>query len=447
MALAEKPAFGLIDTVLALAKKAAPDADVRVGIQSGGRANTRFAVNRITSCGDVAKTEVRLEVAVGKRHASTESNQTDSASLSAAVERTVAMAKLAPEDPEYLPTLDPQKYLPVPSRFDPRTARLTAAVRARAIAGAIRAAQKKKVQIAGFLQHHEGALALGTSNGVRAYYQSTMAELSTTARTPDGTGSGWAAGFSHRFGDVDVDTLAQVAIDKGVASQNPGALAPGKYTVVLEPAAVADLLTFLLFSLDARRADEGRSFFSKPGGGNRLGEQIFGEHVTLVSDPADPLAPAAPFDGDGLPRARITWIDRGRVGALSRSRFWAHKTGQTPTPQPGSFHLHGGQAKSTDELVQGVERGVLITRFWYLRPVDPRTILATGLTRDGVFLIEKGKVTRPVNNFRFNESPVVMLKNAEAMTAETFEYRAGGRLRVPAIRTTGFNLASVSEAV
>ena len=172
-----------------------------------------------------------------------------------------------------------------------------------------------------------------------------------------------------------------------------------------------------MFAADARQADEGRSFFSKKGGGTRVGEQVVGEKVRLYSDPAaSARAGASRSTAQGLPLKRIDWIDKGVLKNLSYSRYWAQKQGKEATPQPGNLIMDGGTA-TMDDLIKGVERGVLVTRFWYIRPLDPQTLLVTGLTRDGLFLIEKGKVTRPVKNMRWNESPVFALNNLDAMTA------------------------------
>jgi predicted Zn-dependent protease len=222
--------------------------------------------------------------------------------------------------------------------------------------------------------------------------------------------------------------------------------------VVLEPAAVADLLVFMMFSADARQADEGRSFFSKKGGGNRVGEQIVGEKVRIYSDPNHPLAPAVSFDGQGLPIKRNNWIENGVLKDMFYSRFWAAKTGKTPTAGPGNLIMEGGTA-SLDDLVAGTERGVLVTRFWYIRSLDPQSLLFTGLTRDGLFLIEKGKVTRPVKNMRWNESPIVAFNNIDAMTAPERVVSGEGiggqglALVCPAARISEFTFTSGSDAV
>ncbi len=444
---AQKKTELLLAKVLDLGKRMLPGAELLASVHRNRSANTRFACSEITSTGDVEEVNLRLHAFFGRRHAAAEGNQTDDAGLRALVQRAGQLGRIAPEDPEYLPLLPPQHYLTVPSAYDDATARLGAKDRAAAIAGTIAQGDEQKLQVAGFYQHQSGLHALGSSSGLRAFHPSTEAQFTTTARTPDGSGSGWAGAVSNHSVEIDPAALARVAIDKAVRSRRPQRLPPGRYTVVLEPAAVAELLSFLLRALDARTADEGRSFFSRPGGGNRLGDKLTGSNITLRSDPTEPVTAGAPFAEDGLPLRRNTWIDQGVISSLWYSRYWAQQKGKEATGRPGVAHLLGGQASDSD-LLQGIERGVLITRFWYTRWLDPQSILITGLTRDGVFLIEKGQVTAPVNNFRFNESPVTMLKNADALTARTVRAPGvGAVLRVPALRTHGFNLASVSDAV
>lgn len=433
----------LLAKVMALAKRT-PGAEAIASLRSARTGNTRFAVNEITSAGDVETRDLTVTVKLGKRSASASTNQLDDRALADVVARAVRMAKLSPENPEAMPPLGRQTYRAIKGARDAATAQLGPGPRAQAAGTSIAAASSAKVTIAGYYEHADHARALATTAGLAAFHAWTTAGMTCTARTPDGTGSGWAGGASHRAADVDPAALARQAVAKGVASAKPARLAPGRYTVVLEPAAVADLLGFLTGSFDARRADEGRSFFSKPGGGNRIGEKLFPDRITLRTDPTDPQLAAAPFDGGGLPLAPATWIDKGVVKGLAYDRFWAHKQGKPPTGSPQGWILDGGTA-TREELVKGVQRGVLITRFWYLRWIDPQTILVTGLTRDGVFLIERGEVTRPVNNFRFNESPVQMLANCDALTPSVVAPE--GRIRVPALRTHHFNLASISEAV
>ncbi|HEX7424366.1 MAG TPA: TldD/PmbA family protein [Terriglobales bacterium] len=443
MTLDEASSQELLAGVLAVANRLAPGADVWVRLESGRAANTRFAIRGITSTGDVTENTLTIALAFGRRRAQTATNQLDPHSVEEAIVRLRTMARLTPEDPEYMPTLGPQTYSSVPNAYDPILDRLGAPERADGAKNSLVAARKAGVHIAGFIYHETAFQALASSAGLSAHHLATTASFTATARTPDGTGSGWGIASGNRWRDIDIDAVAGIAIDKAVRSQNVRALPPGRYTVVLEPAAVAGLLYFLTDSLDARRADEGRSFFSSTGGGNKVGERLFGEHVTLSSDPTRAETPGSPFDVEGLPLRSVTWIDRGKLAALAYTRYWAAKQGKKPTGAPSGYELTGSDGNAAD-LLRGVKKGILITRFWYTRWLDQQTMMVTGLTRDGVFLIENGVVTTPVNNFRFNESPVNMLARADVFTRKTTQIYD---IRVPALRTHDFNLASVSKAV
>jgi predicted Zn-dependent protease len=403
-------------------------------------------VSQPTTNGDVEDLEISVTASVDGRSATASDNRSDDASIKALVERAEELAKLAPVDPEHMPPLGKQTYAKV-NAVDRGTAAISAQGRADVAGAAIRAAKDKGVTVAGFMQHSDAAFALANKAGLFAFHASTSVSLSTTCRTKDGTGSARAGFASHKLGGLEVEPMVARVAEKAERSRNPVALDPGRYTVVLEPDAVADLLGFLFWSLSARAADEGRSYFSKKGGGNRLGEKLFDERITLRSDPTSSEHPASPIGSGGLPRLPTTWIEKGVLEALSYSRYWAQKQGKTPQASPGSLHVEGGSG-TVDDLVTNVDRGVLITRFWYNRMLDPRTILATGLTRDGTFLIEKGKIAKPVKNMRYNESPITLLKNVVAMSTPE---RAGLSTRrvsvVPAMVVEGFNLASVSEAI
>jgi predicted Zn-dependent protease len=440
--LNEAQARQLLERVSTLVR-ASKGAEAVVSLGNAQTGNTRFAVDEITSSGDVERTQLSVTVQFGKRAATATTNQLDDRAIDDAVARAKRMAKLSPENPEAMPPLGRQAYRPAAGASDPGTARLGPEARAKAVAAALAARPKAGgVALAGFYEHGTRMLAIASTQGAWAYHTWTQAAFTCTARTADGTGSGWAGGSSHRAGDVDAAAFAKVAVDKATRSAKPAKLDPGRYTVVLEPAAVASLLSFLTGSLGARRADEGRSFFSKAGGGTRVGEKLFPDAITLRSDPTDAQLAVAPFDREALPLQPTAWIEKGTVRALAYERFWAQKQGKPATGQPAGWILDGGTVPR-EQLVKGIARGVLITRFWYLRWIDPQTILATGLTRDGVFLIENGAVTRPVNNFRFNESPVQMLARCDALSPTVVTEG----MRVPALRTHEFNLASISEAV
>ena len=423
-------------------KRESPQSEVLAGLSASRSSNIRFALGIVQSCRDVSEDSVRVRVVLGRRHAEVTSNQTDDASLAALAKRAVEMAKLAPEDPESMPLLGPQTYGAVADGFDPALAEVSDESRASIARVAMATTKQAGLREAGYFQNDGDTAVLLNTAALRASARGTYGHMTLTARTQDATGSGWGMTASHRGSEIDAASAARVACEKAARSAHARPLPPGRYTVVLEPAAVGDLLSFL--DLDARSIDEGRSALTKPGGGSRLGERIASEIVTLRSDPADPELPVAPFDGDGLAVKPITWLDRGTLSALAYDRYWAQKQGKEPSPS-GGWHLQGGSAASIDELVAGVKRGLLVTRFWYTRWLDQQLALVTGLTRDGVFLIEDGKVTTPVNNFRWNESPITMLANCDALTKQT--WRVERNVRVPALRANEFNMASLSEAV
>ncbi|MBX3258248.1 MAG: hypothetical protein KF782_00905 [Labilithrix sp.] len=421
----------------------APDAEVKIDVRRRAAANQRFARNEATTSGESDEVTVSTWIALGQRHAAASVNQTDDESLKALAARALAMAKLAPADPEKMPLLGPQTYGPVPSAFDDGLAAMGPKARAEIAARAIARGDRAKVRIAGFFEREIEEAVTQNSEGLIARHRGTSAQYTVTARTPDGTGSGWAGHEAFRAADLEDEIVASTAIDKAVRSAGAKALPPGKYTVVLEPQAVFEMLAFLVGQMDQRLADEGRSFF-----GGKVGQRLFADFVSLRSDPADPLTPSAPFDGEGLALASHPWIVDGRVNKLAVSRWWAKKKGLEPTGRQSVFHLTGGTAESVDDLVRGTKRGLLVTRFWYNRMLEPQTVTITGLTRDGVFAIEDGKVTGPVANFRYNESPVTVLKNVDAMTRRTSRAIAyGGAWHVPALRTHEFTMASPSAAV
>lgn len=424
--------------------------ETRVVINSGNRGNTRFAVNQISTAGDNYNATVSIRSSVGKRGGVVNTNKLDDESLRASVQLAERLAKLSPEDPEAMPELGPQTY--TESRgWSESTASLEPIARANAARAITEPARAAGLVSTGYLETQAGATAIANSRGLFAYGRQTALSLTTTVRTQDGTGSGWAGATSHDFARLDPKDLGARAIDKARRSVNPVAVEPGRYTVILEPTAVGNLVQFITSAMSARNADEGRSFFSKAGGGNKVGMKVVDERVTLTSDPLDPEAYANTFSGEGLPLTKTTWIENGVVKNLSYDRFWAQKQGKAPLPFSGTVRMSGGTA-STEELIASTERGILVTRFWYIRAVDPRTILYTGLTRDGTFLIERGKITRAVKNLRFNESPIFMLNNLEAMgrPVRVSASEAGGpglAIVVPPIKVRDFTFTSLSDAV
>ncbi len=442
--LTREEAQAIVSKVTALSK--ADGCEVRVNSHYTG--NVRFAANQMSTSGAQTDAQLAVQSSFGPKHAVVTTNDLSDESIRRAVEQSERVARLAPDDPEAMPALGSQQYTPVESYYE-RTAALTPEDRARAALVALTLTRASgDLMAAGYLEAGMSASALGNKAGLFAYHRRTGSNYTLTVRTADGTGSGWAAADHPDWGQLDIPAIAERATTKARLSRNPVAIKPGRYTVVLEPQAVGDLVQLVGNYAGAREADEGRSPFVKQGGGNKIGQKIVDERVTLFSDPGDPQLLAQPWDGDGLPLGRQVWIDHGVLKQLYYSRFWAKKKGQTATGAPSSLKMTGG-TQTLDALIKSTERGVLVTRLWYLREVDPRTILYTGLTRDGTFLIENGKLTKALRNFRFNESPLFMLNNLEAIgRAERLAgTEQGGDVVMPSLKVRDFNFTSLSEAV
>ncbi len=440
----------------AIARRALASAkadETRVIVSSGARANTRFAENQVSTSGDNYDAQITVRSVFGKRVANASTNKLDDAALAAVVARAESLARLAPEDPELMPELGPQTYMTRPDLAQTETP--SPEQRAAAVRAVTEPARAAGLVSTGYMQSTVGSFAIANNKGLFAYARSSSAAMSTTVRTPDGTGSGWAGSAHEEWKDLDAGTLGARAIDKSVRSRNPVAIEPGRYTVILEPTAVANLVQLIVGGfqspINARSADEGRSFFSKPGGGNKIGTKVVDERVTIVSDPLDPDGRGGLFTGEGSPTQRVVWIENGVVRNLQYDRFWAQKQGVSPTAASNVLRMSGGDS-SVEQMIASTQRGILVTRLWYIRAVDPRTILYTGLTRDGTFLVENGRITKAIKNFRWNESPIFMLNNIEAMgrpmrVNSNEGGESGGAVIVPPIKARDFNFTSLSDAV
>ncbi|HEX7546257.1 MAG TPA: TldD/PmbA family protein [Gemmatimonadaceae bacterium] len=442
--LSREAAQALSEKIVKWSKADAIDVTINAGLNT----NVRFAANQLSTAGSIVDANVAVQSSFGPKHAVVVTNDLSDEALQRTVAQAERLAKLAPDDPESMPQLDPQKYVSVNAWFE-ATSALSAADRAKAALSALEPARAAgDLTAAGFLVAGAGMSSVANQKGLFAYHRSTSANYTLTVRTKDGTGSGWAAADHPDWKQIDFAAVATRAIEKARASRHPQKVEPGRYTVILEAQAVGDLVQLVGNYADARTSDEGRSPFVKEGGGNKIGEKIVDSRVTLFSDPADPQLLAQPFDGEGFPIARQVWIENGVLKQLYYSRYWAKKQAKQPTGAPSSLKMSGGSA-SIDEMIRGTERGILVTRLWYLREVDPRTILYTGLTRDGTFLIENGKIARSAQNFRFNESPLFMLNNLEALgKAERLAgTEQGGSIVMPSIKVRDFNFTSLSEAV
>lgn len=443
--LTREQAQALLQKVLARSTADEAEATIEDEVLS----HLRFARNSPSTSGSVTGPTLTVQSSFGRRTGQATVNQLDDASIADVVRRAEETARLAPEDPEHMPALGPQTYAAVDA-FDEATAAQAPARTAQGAAACIDAARRAGFVAAGFTRTVAEMNARATSRGLFGYHRSTSASLSTTARTQDGTGSGYAGQVARSIDELDYPGSARIAVEKAAASTKARPLPPGKYATILEPSCVATLIQMLGFVMDRRRADEGRSYFaSKRTGKTRLGEKLFGSEIDLRSDPADPRCPARPWGDDGVPQTARAWIDRGVLTTLACDRFWATQQKTEPVPRPTNMLLAGGKGSLAD-LIRSTRRGVLITSFWYVRFLDPQTLTFTGLTRDGVFWVENGEIAHPVNNFRWNDSPISVLKKVEAMSATALTPARGAQAPfsvVPALRTADFNLASVSDAV
>ena len=448
--LTREEAKKILDKVLAYSKAD----ETSVSLSGDRTGNIRYARNSVSTSGESTNLALSVTAVFGKRSGTATINEFDDASLEKTVRRAEEIARLAPENPEYMPILGPQTYLQT-NTFSESTDNITPDFRAQATFDSLDPCRQKNLTAAGYMEDTTGFTAIANSKGLFGYNRATGVEFSITVRTADGLGSGYAARDVNDVSKLSTKDATQVAMQKALASSTARAIEPGKYTVILEPTAAVELLENMMGSMDARSADEGRSFLSKKGGGTRLGEKLFDERVTIYTDPMNPELPLAPFGGgggrfggfggggsDGRPQEKVTWIEKGVVKNMSYSRYWAEKKGVKGTPPPGGIIMMGG-TQSLADLIKSTDKGILVTRLWYIRAVDPQTLLYTGLTRDGTFYIEKGQIKFPVKNFRFNESPVIMLNNLEAMGKPV---RAGGHL-IPPMKIRDFTFTSLSDAV
>ncbi len=435
--LSKEDARQILQKVMELSTADACEANLN-GNRGG---NIRYARNTVTTSGMDNNISLVVQSNYGKKSGTATINELDDESLAKVVRRSEELAKLSPENPEFMEPLGPQEYLESPT-FIESTADITPEYRANAASASIVPCREKDLVAAGFLNDNASFSSMMNSKGLFAYNQSTGVNFTLTVRTSDGTGSGWVTRDYNDVDLLDTATASQIAIDKAILSKEAKAIEPGKYTVILEPAASIGLLQNMVFNMSARSADEGRSFLSKKGGGTKLGEKIVDERINIYSDPQHPMVPSATWAGDGQALKKMNWIENGVVKNMFYSRYWAAQKGVDSIPFPSNAIMEGGEG-SIEDLIADTEKGVLVTRTWYIRTVDPQTLLYTGLTRDGTFYIENGKIKFPVKNFRFNESPIIMLNNLDALGEPV---RINGNL-VPPMRVRDFTFSSLSDAI
>jgi predicted Zn-dependent protease len=409
--------------------------------------NIRYARNTVSTAGEQSDIVLAVQSTFGKQIGVATINEFDDASLEKVVRRSEELARLAPENEEYMPNFGKQTYVKANTYFD-STAKVSPADRAQAAEDSISPSKKNKLVAAGFLEEQVSFSAIMNSSGLFAYNSSTNVDFSVTIRTEDGRGSGWVTRNYSDYKLLNTKAASAIAIKKSMGSVDAKEMEPGKYTVILEPAASVDLLNNMMGAFDQRSADEGRSFLSnkvkegEEGPKNKLGQKVFDERVHIYSDPQHPIAPTAPFAGNGYPLVRTDWIKGGVVVNMPNTPYWAKHTGTKYVPSGQNVIMDGGD-ESLEDMIKSTRRGVLVTRLWYIRSLDPQTLLYTGLTRDGTFYIEDGKIKYPIKNFRFNESPIVMLNNIEALGKPE---RINGNM-IPPMKIRDFTFSSLSDAV
>jgi predicted Zn-dependent protease len=442
--LTEKKAKKILKKVLAFSK--ADECECNLTGQLSG--NIRYARNTVTTAGELSDLTLVVQSNFGKKQGIATINEFDDASLEKVVRRAEELARLAPDNPEYMPILGPQKHSKMNTYFE-STTKVTPEDRAQAADDSITPSKKNKLIASGFLDDNVNMNAIMNSKGLFAFNVATSINFSATIRTEDGRGSGWVTRDYADAAKMDTAKASAIAIEKSLGSVDAKELEPGKYTVILEPAASVGLLGNMAGSMGQRGADEGRSFLSykakddeKDAPKNKLGEKMFDERVNIYSDPHHPEVPTATFAGNGAPLEKKYWVKNGKIENMPNSRYWAKKTGTQYNPRPGNFIMEGGD-ESLEDMIKNTRRGILVTRLWYIRQLDPQTLLYTGLTRDGTFYIENGKIKYPVKNFRFNESPIVMLNNIEALGKPE---RIDGNM-VPPMKVRDFTFSSLSDAV
>lgn len=409
---------------------------------------TRFANNTIHQNVSEETFSLSVRAVVDRRTARASTNQLDEGSIRQACESAQALARLQPPHPDLLIMPHPSIYRAV-DRFDEETGNLSPQARAETVRAVIRRAEKDGLTAAGIFSSGVSGMAILNSRGLSAFHEETISEFSITMLSE--SSSGWAKKTSQQWRELESEVLADRAVRKALESRQPRDLPPGKYTVILEPAAVLDLLGFLVLDFSGLAVHEKRSCFT-----GRTGQKLFGENVSIRDDVYHPLQSGPPFDGEGSPRERVTLIEKGAVKNLVYSRQTAHKLGAQPTghgfPLPNELGeapvnlVIEGERSSLDEMIRCTPRGLLVTRLWYIREVDPYQKILTGMTRDGTFWVEDGEVRHGVKNLRFNQSILEMLAQIEMMSPsqrtageETFE------MVVPAIKVRDFNFTSATK--
>jgi len=445
--LREQQLRRIVETVLRVAKLIGVE-ETEVHVDEVADALTRFANNAIHQNVAEQGLTVSVRTVVDGRTARATTNRVDEDSLRGAIEASLSLAASQPKNPALLAMPGRQKYRCV-NRFIKQTAAITPEDRARAVRRACDLAIKNGQVAAGIYSTGQSQTAMGNSRGLFAAYRETHAEFSITMQ--EKPAASWAKANSVDVRDFDTQKLAERASEKAHLAVAPKELPVGRYTVILEPAAVLDLVGFLFYDFAATALHDKRSCLNE-----RMGKQLFGKNISIYDDAYHPLQLGAPFDGEGMPRQKVQLVDRGVPKNLVYSRSSGKLAGKKPTGHgfalpneygeaPMNLVFSGGDS-SLEKMIASTELGLLVTRLWYIREVDPYEKIMTGMTRDGLFLVENGRVVSAARNFRFNQSLLEMLRNVELMGPAV---RATGEeafeMVVPAMKVRDFHFGEVTK--
>jgi len=439
--------------------------EVEVIVYNTRSALTRFANNAIHQNLAEENVAVSVRTVFAGRTARATTNKIDDDGLKRVVEASESLAKVQHSDPDLLPMADAQQGSSsarrIPNRYFEQTAVVTPEERAELVRAIVGVAEEHRLTAAGVVSNSETVEGIFNGRGLSTWHTQTAAEISVTMLGTDS--SGWQKANSPNVGNLDAVAFAQVAARKAIEAAQPREIPPGKYTVILEPAAVLDLVGFMFYDFGGLAILDRRSFLN-----NRVGTQLFGKNINIWDDVAHPLQSGAPFDGEGIGRQKVQLVENGVVQRLVYARGTAARMQRSENrdnvgpvePTGHGFPLPNemGEApvnivfgttenpKTVDEMVASTERGVLVTRLWYIREVDPYEKIVTGMTRDGTFYVEEGRIRHGLRNFRFNESLIHMLSNVEAMGTPV---RASGEesfdMVVPAMQVREFNFTEVTK--
>ena len=426
-------------------------AEVEVLIGAEREALTRFANNTIHQNVEAIEHHVSVRVITDQRTARATTSSFDQGAIARATTQAIALARASAPDPGLCPLLEPSEAgtPPAVNRFDEATAAATPHSRAEAVQRAIDAVRSAGQTAAGIYSNGESFEAILNSAGVAAFHRQTSAVFSITALAEDS--SGWAKVSSTSSKDVDAEFLARQAADKARRSRHPREIPPGRYTVILSPAAVLDLAGQIFADFSATAIADDRSFLS-----GRMGEALFGENISITDDVTHPLQSGPAFDGEGAARSRLSLVERGVAKEVAYGRTAARREGRTATghgfPQPsdaGEMPVNiviAGGGTSFEDMIASTRRGIFVTRLWYIREVDPYEKIMTGMTRDGTFWVENGEMQYGIRNLRFNQSVVELLRNVDALSPAV---RASGEesfdMVVPAMRANEFEFSEVTR--